>query len=564
MEILYNKYNGMSGAFSNDAFPSASKKYPDTIFVNRSRLTSAFCHHTSRTTAITTDDLYLQIIPELERQGQAQLALKKGKFEVYAFRVSDLDDDTPPSGPGPNAPSSTPPDPNTASKTPPETQQGPCSDPSKFNISTNSTPRLTQLGEGTEDTRRRATTTELITDPCEGDAVEIVVRTMADARLLTVGTDEQNGERLVDVSHEALIRGWPRLRKWIDESRAALRVHRRVTEAAQEWQRLNQDPGALFRGARLAQAQEWRDHHNAILNELEREFLDASIAERRELQRQQRQRQRLLVGALLAFAILAVGASAAAFFGFWQKGEAEKAATLARNAEDSAQKAQNRISEGASQAYASLATTSEALGAPMRHKNALYDVEFSSDGKRVVTASADHTARLWDATTGQPIGTPLEHEDSVVSAKFSPDGQRVVTASDDGTARLWDAATGQPIGTPLRHQSSVYSVQFSPDGQRVVTVSRNNTARLWDVPTLSNEDSREDVLLLADLAEASGGVSLESSGQTQIFKVLSPEHVRAITKRIAIRFTGALSQMSSLQRLMFPSGLGVGEERSRN
>ena len=70
---------------------------------------------------------------------------------------------------------------------------------------------------------------------------------------------------------------------------------------------------------------------------------------------------------------------------------------------------------------------------------------FSPDGKRIVTASSDKTARLWDAETGKPIGEPLRgHEDDVRSAAFSPDGKRIVTASDDKTARLWDAATGKP------------------------------------------------------------------------------------------------------------------------
>ena len=71
---------------------------------------------------------------------------------------------------------------------------------------------------------------------------------------------------------------------------------------------------------------------------------------------------------------------------------------------------------------------------------------FSPDGTRIVTASDDSTARLWDAATGAQIGVPMRHEESVYSAAFSPDGTRIVTASEDKTARLWDAATGAPIG----------------------------------------------------------------------------------------------------------------------
>src|SRR4029453_2073890 len=100
-------------------------------------------------------------------------------------------------------------------------------------------------------------------------------------------------ERFLDVSHEAVIRGWPRLRGWLDEDRAGLRLQRRITEAAAEWQRSNRDDDLLYRGARLIQAREWRERHEGDLNPLEREFLNASILlkqclEERELEAAQK------------------------------------------------------------------------------------------------------------------------------------------------------------------------------------------------------------------------------------------------------------------------------------
>jgi hypothetical protein len=129
-------------------------------------------------------------------------------------------------------------------------------------------------GEGTEDTRRRTTLSELQTQVEEQQDVTQVVKAFVDAHLLVTSDNQQ-----VDVAHEALIRGWPRLRLWIDEHRPALHIHRRITEDAQEWQRLGRDRGALYRGIRLTQALEWRKQYGEELNPLEREFLDMSDAQ---------------------------------------------------------------------------------------------------------------------------------------------------------------------------------------------------------------------------------------------------------------------------------------------
>jgi len=184
--------------------------------------------------------------------------------------------------------------------------------------------RLTQPGEGTEDTKRRVSMQELLSLSGKSTAEEDIIQKLADASLLTTEGDLTHKDAFVEVAHEALIRGWPRLRQWLDEDRAGLRLHHRISEVAQEWQRSNKEEGMLYRGARLTQAQEWRERNEAQLNLIEREFLDASIAERQKLERQQRQRQRLLVGAVVLFAVLFMAATGAAIFGFLQKIETEK------------------------------------------------------------------------------------------------------------------------------------------------------------------------------------------------------------------------------------------------
>jgi WD40 repeat protein len=117
------------------------------------------------------------------------------------------------------------------------------------------------------------------------------------------------------------------------------------------------------------------------------------------------------------------------------------------------------------------------------HESGVQSAAFSPDGARIVTASYDTTARIWDAATGKEITVLRGHENGVWSPAFSPDGARIVTASSDKTARIWDAATGKEITVLRGHQDSVRSAAFSPDGSRIVTASSDKTARIWDAAT---------------------------------------------------------------------------------
>jgi eukaryotic-like serine/threonine-protein kinase len=130
------------------------------------------------------------------------------------------------------------------------------------------------------------------------------------------------------------------------------------------------------------------------------------------------------------------------------------------------------------------------------HHGALLTAAYSPDGTRIVTASHDKTARIWDAHTGVELAVLSGHGDIVYSAAYSPDGTHIVTASDDRTARIWDAHTSVQLAVLSGHNDRIWSAAFSPDGTSIVTASSDKTARIWDARTgaqiavLSGHDGR--------------------------------------------------------------------------
>ena len=140
--------------------------------------------------------------------------------------------------------------------------------------------RLTELGESadsdTPDTRRRAQFSELITRSTDATMLEAVLSILVDSRLVMTDVIPPGETKVVEVSHEALIREWPTLRDWLNQDREGLIRHRQLTGDVNDWLNLGRDPGALYRGAKLEQALAWTDNPPDPLSEVEIEFLVAS------------------------------------------------------------------------------------------------------------------------------------------------------------------------------------------------------------------------------------------------------------------------------------------------
>ena len=158
--------------------------------------------------------------------------------------------------------------------------------------------RLVQLGEGTADTRRRATFNEVVPRDSDLDEVETIIQLLSEANMIVTSRSLETDEVVIDVSHEALISEWPRFKSWLDWDRQGLRIRQQLAQAARDWADRDRDPDSLFRGARLLEIEEWVLDNPGEINQLEEEFLETSTDERdREIAEKEAQRLRELEAA---------------------------------------------------------------------------------------------------------------------------------------------------------------------------------------------------------------------------------------------------------------------------
>ena len=370
-------------------------------------------------------------------------------------------------------------------------------------------------------------------------------------RLLVADTDPQ-GEVTVSIVHEALLREWQRVREWLKENREFLRMRNRLDSSLKLWlSRGKQMDDLLEPGLHLAEGENLLKDFGPSLSREQSDYVDASVAERNRRRWAQARIRYVVMAAISVLAILA---------GFqWlqaerQRQSAEKNAALARAEEARTKQALASEAEVAGKLRDQLRQASwtsfnqaerqfqlgewregiallaraikfdpenpvaserffqelivhreKALLLPIAsfaHKDAVENVVFSPDGARILTASRDKTAKLWDAASGKLLAS-FDHQSRVLQGVFSPDGTRILTASADMTAKLWDATSGKLL-TSFDHQDWILRAAFSPDGSRILTASADKTAKLWDassgkpMASFAHEDEVQDAVFSPD------------------------------------------------------------------
>ncbi|MGV9386643.1 caspase, EACC1-associated type [Nonomuraea sp. NPDC003707] len=296
--------------------------------------------------------------------------------------------------------------------------------------------RLVRVSQDAQDARRRVSLDQLRSEFPEPGQVDAILGALAadEARLVTL--DEDSAE----LTHEALLHGWPRLRVWIEQDRAGLLIEQHLHDAAHAWNADGGDPAGLYRGQRLEVARQWAATHQDRLGSRTRDFLTAATAQEETEREAERRRARFRTRSLLAVTTLLLVA-----LGLGGTAEYLRRDVAARS--DSAQ-ASNLAARAAA-----LRSVDPAMA--MRLSLAAAAVEDNSDTYAALAGSAAQPELSVSALTSRIATYPI----------YSLNGA-VVALPVEGGAEIWDVATGKRRAVLSTQQPINGSNNFalSPDG----------------------------------------------------------------------------------------------------
>ncbi|MEV4068933.1 WD40 repeat domain-containing serine/threonine protein kinase [Nonomuraea fuscirosea] len=306
-------------------------------------------------------------------------------------------------------------------------------------------------------------------------------------------TDERGGV-VYELPAPGLVRAWPRLREWVAANRDGLPVHRRLADAAAEWDGHGRRPADLMQGTPLDRTLRWAaaERRDLTLARREREFLDAAAAEVRRRGR----RRGLIAAALAVLLVVALGGLGTAEYlrreSVRQRDDA-RAKELALRA-SGLREVEPELARLLSVAAWRLSPeTTEARGALLdsasQHVSDVFTapyVDSSSvqaldvDG-RILAAATDGTARLWDVTSGRRLREVTGIGTGVTRLAVSRDGRRLAALDDDGV-RVWDTLTGRPLGGPFAKEAGGFGgLEFDRSGRLISVPRPSGGAEWWDV-----------------------------------------------------------------------------------
>ena len=421
--------------------------------------------------------------------------------------------------------------------------------------------RLVSAGAEGEPVRARVPRRMFTADPDHEQLIDLLVG----SRLVT------SDAGVVEIAHEALARAWPRLRAWLDDDLEGQRILHHLTTAATAWDSLGRPESELYRGVRLAQALQWRNHQSTRLTADELAFLEAAqrneLSEQRAAQASVRAQARLirrLQAALVVGVVLLASALGAGVVAVQQQDQAERNATravtnaaAAVDAETSAEARRasalalstDDIDESMLLAVAGVRladspeTRSSLLAALGRHPELIASLQLSGpevtafdvspDESTVATFDITNHVRSYDLRSGGLVaqfqaGSRARVNWVTRQVRFSPDGQTLAVGRAAPTrdpvvlldAHTLDPLPRQPGGTrDGRWQAN--ELTFSQDGRRLASNLRRvrgdaNTAHVtsawgfvWDL------DAPDHPVARLRLDDSSGGsLALDAHGRT--------------------------------------------------